>query len=454
MIKAIEKALFGGNKRKDAVNTLNDILYGQLANTNHVVWYNFRTREDYIKKGYAGNAQVYSIVKKILDKAKDAPLIVYEDKGEKSSTAYKRTKYSSDIVTKAISNVYRKKALEFDTSSDLYNLLENPNDKYTMTDILYLLGIFYQTMGEAFLYRETADDSDIAVSLHVAPGNLMEPVYSNDTDDIIEGWKLNLLNGYDRTLDAKDVFHFKMPNPIYDEAGSQLRGMSPLMAGGKYLLQSDKGIEGWVKALENEGAKGLVAPKGNDPKLWLNPEQVEKTRNALDKRIHGADNLHKIAVSGMPLEYHQIGLSPQALNIIEGLNFSDIKLCQLWNIHPVLFDPKPTYENLKNAQLQLVTDVVIPYLNTLEQSLMKWLVEPFSIRDGKNYVIDFDTSGYVELKVNIETAVKLYEAGLITANEARGMLNWDDIDEEYADKLFVSQGKVPLSDYSNDFFNG
>src|SRR5690625_1494603 len=138
MIKAIEKALFGGNKRKDAVNTLNDILYGQLANTNHVVWYNFRTREDYIKKGYAGNAQVYSIVKKIVDKAKDAPLIVYEDKGEKSSTAYKRTKYSSDIVTKAISNVYRKKALEFDTSSDLYNLLENPNDKYTMTDILYL----------------------------------------------------------------------------------------------------------------------------------------------------------------------------------------------------------------------------------------------------------------------------------------------------------------------------
>ena len=444
MIKNIEKALFGDYRKKKAVNQLNNILYGQLANSNHVVWYNFEDKKDYINKGYASNAQVYSIVKKILDKAKDAPLILYE--GE--SDAFKRTKYSNDLVTKAMSNVYRKKDLEYNTDSDLYELLQNPNDKDTLTDILSLLGIFYFVQGEAFLYRETASDSDIALSLHVAPANLMTPVFSKDENDIIEGWKLNLMSGHERTLDAKDVMQFKMPNPVFDSMGSQLRGMSPLIAGGRFLLQSDTGISSWVKALENEGAKGIVAPKGNDPKLWLNPDQVELTRDRLDKRIHGNDNLHKIAVSGMPLEYHQIGLSPQALNIISGLEFSDIKLCQLWNIHPVLFDAKPTYENLKNAQLQLVTDVVIPYLNTLEQALMKWLVKPFSERDGKSYLVDFDTSGYIELQLNVETAIKLWQQGLITLNEARGMLNWDDVEDESADQIFIEATKVPLSDYS------
>lgn len=444
MIKNIEKALFGDYRKKKAVNQLNNILYGQLANSNHVVWYNFEDKKDYINKGYASNAQVYSIVKKILDKAKDAPLILYE--GE--SDAFKRTKYSNDLVTKAMSNVYRKKDLEYNTDSDLYELLQHPNDKDTLTDILSLLGIFYFVQGEAFLYRETASDSDIALSLHVAPANLMTPVFSKDENDIIEGWRLNLMSGHERTLDAKDVMQFKMPNPVFDSMGSQLRGMSPLIAGGRFLLQSDTGISSWVKALENEGAKGIVAPKGNDPKLWLNPDQVELTRDRLDKRIHGNDNLHKIAVSGMPLEYHQIGLSPQALNIISGLEFSDIKLCQLWNIHPVLFDAKPTYENLKNAQLQLVTDVVIPYLNTLEQALMKWLVKPFSERDGKSYLVDFDTSGYVELQLNVETAIKLWQDGLITLNEARGMLNWDDVEDENADQIFIEATKVPLSDYS------
>lgn len=453
MIRSIEKAFFGSKpSKKRAVNELNQILYGQLANSNHVVWYNFDNKIDYIKKGYQGNAQVYSIIKMILDKCRDAHLICYEEKEDRKSfyKSFRRNRYSRDPVTKAVANTYLRKALEFDDKSDLYKLLENPNQHDTMADLMYLFGIFYQSMGEAFLYRETAIDSDIALSLHVAPANLMVPVYSGDTEDIIEGWKLTLLNGENRTLDAKDVFHMKMPNPNFDSSGSQLRGQSPLLAGAKYLMQSDKGIDSWVKAMENEGAKGIVAPKGNDPKLWLQPHQVKETKDNLEARIHGSDNLHKISVSGMPLEYHQIGLSPQALNIIEGLKYSDVKLCTLWNVDPVLFDPQPTYENKKQAQLRLVTDVVIPYLNTIEQGLAKWLVQPFSDRDGKNYVIDFDTSEYVELKVDIDTAIKLVGAGLITINEARGMLNWDDLDEDYANQVFIQAGLIPLSDYSSD----
>lgn len=452
MFDKVEKAFFGSRPAKNrAIGSLNEILYGNLANSAHVVWYNFDSSKDFITKGYQENAQVYSIIKMILDKCRDAKLLCYEEKADtKALKSYRSNRYSRDPVKKAIANVYSKKALEFDDKSDLYKLFQEPNNHETIADLLYLFGIFYQSMGEAFLYRETAVNSDIALSLHVAPANLMQPVYSNDVDNIIEAWTVDLMNGRSRRLEAKDVFHMKMPNPNFDARGSQLRGQSPLLAGAKYLTQNDAGLTAFVKSLQNEGAKGIISPNHADPKLWLTPPQVEATEKAIDKKIHGQDNLHKVAVSGMPLQYTHIGLSPQALAIIEGLNHSDMKLCQLWNIHPVLFDPKPTYENLEKAQLRLVTDVVIPYLNTIEEGLQKWLVQPFIDRDGKDYVIDFDTSEYSELSIDIDTAVKLINNMIVTINEARGMLNWDDIDEEYANQIFVQAGMIPLSDYSTD----
>ena len=46
--------------------------------------------------------------------------------------------------------------------------------------------------------------------------------------------------------------------------------------------------------------------------------------------MHGSDNRNKIVVSGMPLQYASIGLSPDALNIVSGLEHSSSKLCALW----------------------------------------------------------------------------------------------------------------------------
>lgn len=438
-------ALFDIFKKKTTSQKLNDILYWRLLNDTGVVFYDYNA-EDFIDKGYQGNADVYKIIRKIVDKCANAETYLYTDNEDKKSLKYKQYTKSTTAIDNAKGKIYRAKALDFVTGeNDLLKLMDMPNSYQTWGEMIELFRIFYFVQGEAFLYRETALESDIALTLHVAPANLMTAVYSDDSDNIIKAWKLRLTGGYLRELDAKDVLQLKMSNPMFTEDGKQLRGQSPLLAGLKYLQLNDKGLEAWVKSVENEGAKGIISPNHADPNLWLTPEQVASTEERVQEKLHGVENRNKVVVSGMPLQFTQIGLSPNALSLIEALNHAKVNLCDLWGVPATLFEPNPTYQNQQTAAKRFVSDVVIPYLKKEDEAFNRWLVEPFVRRDNKKYVIDTDTSTFEELKMTLEEINAL--SAYLTINEIRIMQGWDEIENEYADEIFIDTNKIPISDY-------
>lgn len=428
-------------------NVLNSILYGNLVGFNDVVFYNYST-EDYIKKGYKANPEVFAIVNKIVQKTLVPPIYLYEEKPDQKAMKYKSCKKSRDVMELNKHKIYVTKALEFtEKAQDLQDLLANPNNKQTWREMSELGRIFYQLQGEYFIYRETAIDSDIALSLHVCPANLMVQVYGgDDVNNAIVGWKLNMLNGMIRTLDAKDVLLIKRANPEFDSMGSQDRGMSPLESGQKYLQLNESSLKAWINSSENEGAKGILSPNHADPKLWLNPTQTELLQKSVDEKVNGVSNKNKVITSGMPVQYTSMALSPTALAVLEALKYSGLKLPMLFNVSPVLFESNPIQHNLEEAKLSLVTDNAVPYLAIEEDALNGWLVKPFSDRDGRNYKVDYDISVYDELKLSTDQVDALLK--VLTINEVRIMLGYDESEEEYANQIFVTSGMVPLKDYS------
>lgn len=452
-ISTIANALtFGliGIQQKQTRNQLDKIIYNQLVNHQAVV-FNTHSNEDYIKKGYQGNAEVYTIVNLIVKKASIAPCYLYVDKGETKALKYarfKQYKTTADTSKHVLSTLYVRKALEFaNDSNSLAKLIDRPNDHQSWAELMEMFRIFYFTQGEAFLYRETPiEETDCAVSLHACPANLMEPIFGGDYNDVITHWTLRNFYGTENTIEAKDVFHLKMANPNFDQFGSQLRGQSPLMAGLKYFVQSEEGIKSWANSIANEGVKGIVSPNHADPKLWLTKEQAEVARESMDKTVNGNINNGKVTISAMPLQYSAIGLSPAALNIIEGLKYAGVKLCSLWGVPPVLFIEDPTYANKREALKEFVTNVILPYLNKEESALNRWLVEPFIRRDKTPYVLDYDTSQYEELQPTKDD-IEAFKA-FCTVNEIRVMQGFDEIENEYANELFIDSGKVPLSDFN------
>lgn len=436
-------------EKKHLDNVLNSILYGNLVGFNNVVFYNYN-QEDYIKKGYKANAEVYTITNKIVSKTLVPPIYLYEETPDNKAMKYKSCKRSTDKKEVNKHKLYVNKALEFSNGAkDLQALLINPNPKQSWSEMSELFRIFYFNQGEAFYYRETAEDSDIALEIQVAPANLMTPVYGGgDVNNAITGWKLNLLNGQNRTLDSKDVLQIKRANPEFDSMGSQDRGMPFLQAGQKYLQLNDAALKAWINSEENEGAKGILSPNHADPKLWLNPEQVNATQKAMDEKVNGTDNRNKVMTVGMPVQFTSLALSPTANAVVEALKYSGFKLCRLWGLNPVLFDENPTYANLEEAKESFIVDVVIPYLNIEEGALNRWLIKPFSDRDKRNYIVDYDISVFDELKLSTDEVEALLK--VLSINEVRVMLGYDELEEEYANQVFVAGGLVPLSDYGID----
>ena len=253
-------------------------------------------------------------------------------------------------------------------------------------------------------------------------------------------------------LPKEDVLHIKMWNPNWTIQGDQLRGQSPLLAGMKTLKSSDTGITAKVKSQQNEGAKGIVSPNHNDPKMWLNPQQRQETEQVVDRKMNGIDNLHKVIVSGMPLQYTQIGLSPQAMQIIEGLNYDAKTLCSIYNISPILLGlTDGTYANQEGAMKGLVTDVCLPWLQLLEEKLTCWLVEKYNRIDKTRFVIDFDTTVYPELQMDLKVLKEVYgDAYQITPNEYRAMLNMEESTADGMNDNWIPGGLTRMSDYQND----
>ena len=64
---------------------------------------------------------------------------------------------------------------------------------------------------------------------------------------------------------------------------------------------------------------------------------------------------------------------------------------------------------------------------------------------AKNYVIDYDTSTYDELKPSLDDMKALSE--ILTKNEMRIIQGYDTLETEAADLLFINSGQVPINDF-------
>lgn len=419
------------------------MFFRPFSTSTPIVLYNYN-QEDFVLKGYSKNAEVFRIIKKITDKANIATPYIYIDK----SGAKSAKKSILDTPEKVANRrLYIHKELTYASdSSDLSKLLINPNPEQTWRELITLTRIFYFVQGESFLCKTTGDDG-CALSIEIIPAHLMKTIV--DEDKKLVGWQQILPNGLTRNFygdDMADILHLKMANPIYDSFGNQYRGMSPLVAGLKYLQLDDKALEAWIKSVENEGAKGIISPNHPNPELWLTPEQVETTQKVVHEKIEGTVNKGRVVVSSMPLGYQSIGLTPEAMNIIQGLEFAGQRLCDLWGVPSALFDADPTYQNQQEAAKRLLKEVVLPYLNVEEDKLNSWLVAPFCKRDKKAYLLDYDLSAYEELRLTADQTEAFLKTH--TINEVRIMLGSDEIDEDYANQVFISQGMIPLNDYS------
>ena len=323
-----------------------------------------------IDDGYAKNADLYSIVRKISTSASTIPLKLYDIKadGEK----------------------------ELIEDGELYNLLQQPNRLQTFTEFLdesmiylllsgnnYING--YKSLGMGDVFRELNVLSSQFVTIE--SGGIESPIKSylyQDTRNI--------------TFDADDVMQVKYPNPKGD-GSDRLYGLSPLEAGNMALQSSNNIYDAKGNIVKNSGVNGMIS---SGSERSLTKEQGDAMQEAWDKKNRNTSKYGQNLVTSAQVTYQQLGLSPDKLQLLEG-SIQDLRaLCRIYSVPSQLFNDVAgtTFNNMDTAKKSLYTEAVLPNLNLWLQSFNNWFISDWSKHDNKNYCLEADISSIEVLQQN------------------------------------------------------
>lgn len=171
-------------------------------------------------------------------------------------------------------------------------------------------------------------------------------------------------------------------------------------------------------------------------KRQLDTEEKIEARDAWNNAFRGKSKNGNVAILGNDFEYKQVGISQKDAQMIESREFNVLEICRYLNISPVLLGVKAgsTYNNIEQAQLELVIHTLLPLIELIEEEFNKKLIRP---SERKKIIIDFDED---KIMFSDKTSTANYYStlvknGLISINEARIAMGYTE--KEGCDDLII-----------------
>ena len=161
-----------------------------------------------------------------------------------------------------------------------------------------------------------------------------------------------------------------------------------------------------------------------------------------------------IAVLENGMKYQPVSSNSKDGQLLETRVFNIQEVARWFNISPVLLGDltKTSYNNLEQAQLQLVTNTLAPFVQCLEQELNRKLILP---KDQTKYYIDIVEEDIIkqDKQSQVNYLSTLVNTGIISRNEARKQLGFGPV--EGGDELTVSytdinQNKINQEDKNTE----
>jgi len=422
-------------KEKESVQSqLDRFLYGMIHSGVPIA--TIASGRDAIEKGYMYNHIIYSIINRIVNAMDGVPWQVYRRVDAQAEKRYRHALNAKD-TEKAM--CYKAMALEPVEGTQLNRLLEEPNKVQRLNDIIREFATYYLITGNGYMYGLRRLGTNDVIQIQVMPSHLVKILYGNWINPV-RGYTLDAF--IDGVIQPDDVVHIKMFNPIYDAQGSQLYGLSPIQAAANLIQLSNYTTSVQLDNFANYGVRGILGGEGGN---WDKSavEMVKELWNSFKQNGSRGD----IIVTGEPMRFTQVGLSPVDMQVIEQQKLTLRDLCMIYNVTPQLFGDSEhsTYNNIREARKAMITDAVLPVMERVKDALNRLLCA------GTDYYIDYDMQAFVELSDDLNTMVTaLGQAWWLTPNEKRVAMGRQPIDLPVMDEVLIPSGYMPVSMVSDD----
>ena len=380
-------------------------------------------QDAFLKHGYEENVDVYSVLRKIIDSALKARIVVEE--------------MQSDGTLEILEN------------TDLHTFFRNVNKAkgYSIEDIWEQWLVYMLATGNSYTYGLESVGFNRFASLDVMPSYAMHIDTTNNLLDPQPQYELRFAG---RTLKFQEgeIEHSRYFNPHYTDVQQSMIGLSPIQVAAMVVQSGNDRWHATASLHQNRGAIGMITDSSKFP---MKDSEAEAVQQHWDNVTAGPSKFGRIKVTNKDLKFIQMAMSPSDLKLIETGVVNVRTICNLYSVDSSLFnDPEnKTFANRTKAEKALYENAVIPLNNRFFNALNKWLV-PGYFPDNSNVRVRGDYSHIEALQEDFNVKARTYAvmktAGIISANTAAAALDQPQSDDENADKLIVSTSNQLLED--------
>ena len=264
--------------------------------------------------------------------------------------------------------------------------------------------------------------------LWYAPHWTMEPKWGHDGAEFITHYRYSPGGGTAPVdLAPEDVVHFRHG---MDPRNVRM-GLSPLDGVIREIFIDLESSNFVASLLRNMGVPGVViSPKGG---AMPAPEDVEATKTWF-RQAFGGDNRGGPLVMGAPTDVQPYGFNPQQLNMSEGRDVAEERVCACLGIPAAVVGFGAGLQQTKvGATMEELRKLawnngVLPFARMLADELQRSLLGEFGQAEGLS--VGIDTGEVIALQEDedkrSDRALKQWQAGLISFAEARRRVGEDD----------------------------
>lgn len=413
------------------------------------------TLETLIIKGYGENPDVNAIVNQQASKTTAVPY--YVRKIDDTQAYKKLKKYPNNPSFQQKLSIGKLKLKAYNTDTEQPMPLERPNVNQSWNDIVFLFKVYLKVCGNVYLYKQTVSEganTGKPLQLYILPSHWMQIVLKKNAsllsvENPIDYYIMQQGNQLVR-FEADSIIHIKRSNPFYDNSGSHLYGYSELMAAIRNINSSNSGIDNNLKTMLNSGVYGFIhAGTGGTP---LTAEQGQSLKDRLVEMDDDTARLSNIAGSSANLGFTRISLTTDELKPFEYLSYDRRTLsnCLNWNVDLLNEERSVSggfgVDTMIEARKRVVVDNIKPDLDLLAEYLNPYFIQKF--KGYEDSVIEWDISELPEMQTDMELMSKWINLVPLTLNEKRVVFNYEEIEDEMMNEVYIPTGIVNLNDPS------
>lgn len=306
---------------------------------------------------------------------------------------------------------------------EILDLLDKFNETTTKNDAIYNTEAHMDLAGEAFWYLDGGDNGKKPENIFLIQPDNVELKLGDFTDAsarLVDEYvyKVNIDGKtIEKQYSPDEIIHIKVPNP-----GNPYRGYSAIEA-----LASTIDTDNFAQeALRNLFKNGMIGDFFLTTDNRLNADQLKNLAAQFRAAYTGVKNFWKVPILFGGIKPEKLMSTGREMQLIELEEWFRNKIMAAFNNTRASLglDDEVNRSTSESSLLHWKRNVIAPKMARIVNSLNEYLVP----RYGENLLLGFKDPVPEDRESEMKEAIELFKAKLITKNEARQIIDYDEVE--------------------------